>query len=83
MKAAIWTQQFFDKNDKPLRGGVQTYILELARGLKGTGAAPVIVDSHVRELHSEEEFGVPVEGVLPAEWKAAVAPLALHSKFYI
>ena len=72
MKAAIWTHQFFDESGRPLIGGVQTYILELARVLKEIDATPIIVDSHVRELHAEE-VGVRVEGVLPAEWKAGVS----------
>lgn len=81
MKAAIWTQQFLDENDKPLVGGVQTYILELARVLKDMGAAPVIMGCHVRELHSEEA-GVRIEGIRSAEWKAGVAgATAKHLNF--
>jgi len=72
VKVAIWTCRFFDESGTPLIGGVQTYILELARVLKDIGAAPVIVNSHVRALHAEEA-GVPVEGILPAEWKAGVS----------
>jgi len=72
VKSAIWTHQFFDTNERPLIGGVQTYILELAQVLSQMDGNPVIVDSHVRELHGEE-IGVQVEGILPADWKAGVA----------
>ena len=72
MKAAIWTHQFLDENGIPLKGGVQTYILELVRMMKEKGVTPVILDSHLSELHSEVA-GVQIESILPAEWKAGLS----------
>jgi len=72
VKVVIWDSTFFDPDGSPRIGGVQTYVLELARVFQAAGGAARIAASG-RRAGSMEIGGVRVEALRPDDWKAGVA----------